>query len=70
MSAPGFLSVMSFHVSEGETGMVFNICMYLAFPVSCLSTSRKVKKGLVVTHVSTLLSSVMSFYLLQTRAIY
>ena len=29
------------------------ICLYLAFPVSCLSTDRKVRKGAVLTYVRT-----------------
>ena len=44
MSVPGSPSVMSFYLSHGETGVVFNICLYLAFPVMPFSFC-KVKRG-------------------------
>ena len=43
MSVLGFPSVMSFYLSQTEKGGGANICLYLAFPLSCLSTYRKVK---------------------------
>ena len=40
------------------------ICLYLAFPVSCLSTDRKVRKGAVLTYVRTWLSLYHVFLLI------
>ena len=56
---PGFPCVMSLYSSPGEKRGGFNICPYLAFPVSCLPTYRKVNKGAV--------SCVMSSYLPQAE---
>ena len=56
MSFPGFLSVMSFYLSQIEKEGGANMCLYLAFPLSCLSTNRKVKRGLMLTYVVTWLS--------------
>ena len=62
MSGLGFQSVMSLALSEGEMGVVLDICLCLVFPLSCLPTCRKEKK-LVLTHSCTRHPSVMSFYL-------
>ena len=45
MSLPGFPSVTPFILSQGEKGWCFNICLYLAFPLSLHSSYRKVKRG-------------------------
>ena len=45
MSIPGFPSVTPFILSHGEKEWCFNICLYLAFPLSFHSSYRKVKKG-------------------------
>ena len=47
MSVPGFPCIMSSYLSQGEQGGGFNICPHLVFPVSCLPTYRKLKKGWV-----------------------
>ena len=48
MSLPGFPSVTPFILSQGEKGgWCFNICLYLAFPLSFHLSDRKVKKGVV-----------------------
>ena len=44
-SEPGFQSVMSLILSEGEAGVVLDMCVYLVFPLSCLPTYRNVQKG-------------------------
>ena len=64
MSLPGFAFVTPFILSRGEKGGGFNICLYLAFPLSLHSSYRKVKKGVVLTHVSTWLSLCHSIYLI------
>ena len=33
MSEAGSPSIMSFYLSRGEKGVVFNICLYITFPV-------------------------------------
>ena len=45
MSLPGFAFVTPFILSQGEKGWCFNICLYLAFPLSLHSSYRKVKRG-------------------------
>ena len=46
MSLPGFPSVIPFILSQGEKGGgCFNICLYLALPLSLHSSYGKVKKG-------------------------
>ena len=47
--------VMSFYSLQGDKGLLI-ICLYLAFPMSCLSTDRKVRTGAVLTYVRTWLS--------------
>ena len=64
MSVPGFLSVMSFYLSQIEKGGDVNICLYLLFALSCLSTYRKVKRGLILTYVVTWLSLCHVFLLI------
>ena len=53
MSLPGFAFVTPFILSQGEKGGCFNICLYLAFPLSFHLSDRKVRKGGVLTCVST-----------------
>ena len=45
MSLPGFPSVTPFILSEGEKGGCFDICFYLALPLSLHSSYGKVKRG-------------------------
>ena len=45
MSLPGFPSVIPFILSQGEKGVFFNICLYLAFPLSLHSSYCKVRRG-------------------------
>ena len=45
MSLPGFAFVTPFILWQGEKGGGFNICLYLAFPLSLHSSYRKVKTG-------------------------
>ena len=48
MSLPGFAFATPFILSQGEKGGGgFNICFYLAFPLSFHLSDRKVKKGVV-----------------------
>ena len=56
MSLPGSPSVIPFILSQGDKGGCFNICPYLAFPLSFHLSDRKVKRGVVLTYVSTWLS--------------
>ena len=56
MSVPGFPSVTPFILSQGEKGGCFNICLYLALPLSLHSSYGKVKRGVVLTYVSSWLS--------------
>ena len=44
MSLPGFPAVTPFTLSQGEKGG-FNICLYLAFPLSLHLSYRKVRRG-------------------------
>ena len=64
MSLPGFPSVIPFILSQGEQGGGFNICLYLALPLSLHSSYGKVRRGLVLTYVSTWLSRCHSIYLI------
>ena len=43
-SVTGFPAVMCFYVSHSEKGVSFNMCLYVAFPVSCRSTCHKVNR--------------------------
>ena len=45
MSPPGFASVVSFILSQGAKGSGFNICLYLAFPLSPFILSQSEKGG-------------------------
>ena len=45
MSVPGFPSVTPFILSEGEKGGCFNICFYLALPLSLHSSYGNEKRG-------------------------
>ena len=45
------------------------ICLYLVFPVSCLSTDRKVRKGAVLTYVRTWFSLYHVFLLIGYRKV-
>ena len=45
MSLPGFPSVTPFILSQGEKGWCFNICLYLALPLSLHSSYGKVRRG-------------------------
>ena len=45
MSLPGSPSVTPFILSQGEKGGGFNICLYLALPLSLHSSYRKVRRG-------------------------
>ena len=56
MSLPGFAFVVPFILSQGEKGGGFNICLYLALPLSLHSSYGKVRRGVVLTYVSTWLS--------------
>ena len=58
MSLPGFA-----FVSHSETGGGFNICLYLALPLSLHLSYRKVRMGLVLTYVCTWLSFCHSIHL-------
>ena len=64
MSLPGFAFVVPFILWQGEQGVGFNICLYLALPLSLRSSYGKVKKGVVLTYVSTWLSLCHSIYLI------
>ena len=45
MSLPGFAFVVPFILWQGEQGVGFNICLYLALPLSPHSSYGKVRKG-------------------------
>ena len=45
MFFPGFSCVTSFILSQGEKGGCFNICLYLALPLSLHPSYGKVKRG-------------------------
>ena len=45
MSLPGFALVTSFIIWQGEKRGCFNICLYLALPLSLHSSYGKVRKG-------------------------
>ena len=45
MSLPGFAFVTSFILWQSEKGGGFNICLYLAFPLSFHVSYRKVRRG-------------------------
>ena len=45
MSLPGFAFVIPFILSQGEKGGGFNICLYLALPLSFHSSYGKVRRG-------------------------
>ena len=45
MFLPGFALVTPFILSQGEKGGGFNICLYLALPLSLHSSSGKARKG-------------------------
>ena len=51
MSVPGFPCIMSSYFSQGEQRGGFNICLYLVFPLSCVPTYGKLKKGMPVPSV-------------------
>ena len=60
MSLPGFALVTSFIFLQGEKGgVVFIICLYLALPLSVI-----VKRGVVLTYVSTWLCLCHSIHLM------
>ena len=56
MSLPGFALVTPFILSQAEERGGSNICLYLAFPLSLHSSYGKVRRGVVLTYVSTWLS--------------
>ena len=56
MSLPGFAFVTPFILWQSEKGGGFNICLYLALPLSLHSSYRKVRRGVVLKYVSTWLS--------------
>ena len=64
MSLPGFAFVVPFILSQGEKGGGFNICLYLALPLSLQSSYGKVRRGWVLTYVSTWLSLCHSIHLI------
>ena len=45
MSLPGFAFVTPFILWQSEKGGGFNICLYLAFPLSFQSSYGKVRRG-------------------------
>ena len=45
MSLPGFASVTPFIIWQGEKRGCFNICLYLALPLSLHSSYGKVRRG-------------------------
>ena len=53
MSLAGFAFVIPFILWQGEKGGGFNICLYLAFPLSFHLSYRKVRRGGCLTYVST-----------------
>ena len=64
MSLPGFAFVTPVILWQGEKGGGFNICLYLAFPLSLLSSFSKVRRGGVLTYVSTWLCLCHSIHLM------
>ena len=64
MSLPGFALVTSFIFSQGEIGDDFNICLYLALPLSLHSSYGKVRSGVVLAYVSTWLCLCHSIHLM------
>ena len=44
MSLPGFSFATSLHLSQGERGWCFNVCLYLALPQSLHPSDGKVKR--------------------------
>ena len=64
MSLPGFAFVVPFILWQGEQGGGFNICLYLALPLSLRSSYGKARRGVVLTYVSTWLSLCHSIYLI------
>ena len=64
MSLPGIPSVIPFILSQGEKGGGFNICLCLAFPLSFHLSDRKVRRGGVLTYVSTWLCLCHSIHLM------
>ena len=67
MSLPGFAFVTPFILSQGEKGGCFNICLYLAEPLSLHLSYGKVRGGVVLTYVFTWLSLCHSIYLIARR---
>ena len=63
MSLPGFPSVTPVILWQGEKGGGFNISLYLALPLSLHSSYREVRRGGVLTYVSTCLAFVTPFIL-------
>ena len=45
MLLPGFALVTPFIFSQGENGGGFNLCLYLALPLSLHSSNRRVERG-------------------------
>ena len=64
MSLPGFAFVTPFILWQGEKGGGFNICLYLALPLSLHSSYGKVRRGVVLTYVSTWLCLCHSIHLM------
>ena len=64
MSLPGFAFVTPLIFSQGEKGGGFNICLYLAFPLSLHSSYGKKEQGVVLTYVNTWLSLYHSMQLI------
>ena len=65
MSLPGLALVTPLIFAQGEKGGVgFNICLYLALPLSLHSSYGKVKSGVVLTYVSTWLCLCHSIHLM------
>ena len=63
MSLPFFALVTPLIFAQGEKGG-FNICLYLAFPLSLHFTYRKVIRGGVLTYVSAWLCLCHSIHLM------
>ena len=65
MPVPGSLSVMSFYLLHGEKGVVFNMCLYLVFPVmSFYFLQGDTSKGGFSSYVRTWLSLCHVFLLI------
>ena len=60
----GFPSVTPFVFWQGEKGGGLNVCLYLAFPLSLHSSHGKVRRGGVLTYVSTWPCSCHSIHLM------